>query len=50
MNAIRERFEHCGQPRNLHLFNVAAVGDGKGRGLGKLATKGLVTRYTFAWY
>ncbi len=49
VNAVRERFEHCGQPRNLHLFNVAAVGDGKGRGLGKLAVKGLVTRYTFAW-
>ncbi|KAK9909800.1 hypothetical protein WJX75_007599 [Coccomyxa subellipsoidea] len=49
VNAVRERFEQCGQPRNLHVFNVAAVGDGKGRGLGKLATKGLVTRYTFAW-
>lgn len=43
VTAVRERFEHCGQPCSLHLFIVAAVGDAKGRGLGKLAAKGLVT-------
>lgn len=38
----------CGQLCSLHLFNVAAVGDGKGRTLGKVAVKGLVTRCAFA--
>ena len=49
VNALRECFDRTGHPRNLHLFTVAAVGDGKGRGLGRLAVKGLVTQYTFAW-
>lgn len=49
VNAVRDRFDETGHPRNLHLYNVAAVGDGKGRGLGRLAVKGLVTSYTFAW-
>ena len=50
VNALRERFDRTGHPKNIHLYAVAAVGDGKGRGLGRLAVKGLVTQYTFAWY
>ena len=43
----RERFDRSGQPRDLHLFQVVAVGNGKGRGLSVLAAEGLVTRYTY---
>ena len=43
----RERFDRSGQPRGLHLFQVVAVGNGKGRGLSVLAAEGLVTRYTY---
>jgi hypothetical protein len=49
VNALRDRFNASGHPQRLHLYTVAAVGDGKGRGLGRLAVKGLVTHYTFAW-
>ena len=49
VDAVRERFDRTQHPSNLHLYVVAAVGDGKGRGLGKLAAAGLVTKYTYAW-
>lgn len=47
MPKCRERFDRSGQPRGLHLFQVVAVGNGKGRGLSVLAAEGLVTRYTY---
>jgi len=31
----------------MHLFQVVAVGNGKGRGLSKLAVEGMVTTYTY---
>ena len=49
VDAVRERFDRTQHPSSLHLYVVAAVGDGKGRGLGKLAAAGLVTKYTYAW-
>ena len=49
VDAVRERFDRTKHPSNVHLYVVAAVGDGKGRGLGKLAAAGLVTKYTYAW-
>ena len=49
VDAVRERFDRTQHPSNIHLYVVAAVGDGKGRGLGRLAAAGLVTKYTYAW-
>ncbi|KAK9817065.1 hypothetical protein WJX72_009007 [[Myrmecia] bisecta] len=49
LQAVRQRFDASGQPRNMHLFNVATGGDGKGRGLDVLAAPGLVASLTYAW-
>ncbi|KAK9845414.1 hypothetical protein WJX81_005954 [Elliptochloris bilobata] len=49
VNTLRERFDRSGHPCGLHLFQVVAVGNGKGRGLSVLAAEGLVTRYTYSW-
>ena len=49
VDAVRERYDQTRHPSNLHLYVVAAVGDGKGRGLGRLAAAGLVIKYTYAW-
>ena len=49
MDAVRSRYDKTFHPSNLHLYTVAAVGDGKGRGLAKLAAVGLVTKYTYGW-
>ncbi|KAK9806022.1 hypothetical protein WJX73_006283 [Symbiochloris irregularis] len=49
VNAVRARFDASGHPCNLHLYAVAAVGDGKGRGMCKLAVEGLVTKFTYGW-
>ena len=49
VDAVRHHFDRTAHPSNLHLYTVAAVGDGKGRGLAKLAAAGLVIKYTFGW-
>ena len=49
MDAVRSHYDKTSHPSNLHLYTVAAVGDGKGRGLAKLAAVGLVTKYTYGW-
>lgn len=33
VNAVRQRFDASAHPCDLHLYAVAAVGDGKGRGM-----------------
>ena len=42
--ALEERFLETGQPRNLGLLFAAAPGDGKDKGLNRLAHEGLVRR------
>ena len=42
--ALEERFLDTGQPRNLGLLFAAAPGDGKDKGLNRLAHEGLVRR------
>eukprot|EP00884_Botryococcus_braunii_P016506 jgi/Botrbrau1/3539/Bobra.341_2s0065.1 len=49
LEALRERFEKTGHPRGLRLWVVAPAGDGKGRGFGRLAAKGLVSQLVYAW-
>ena len=49
VDAVRSHHDRTAHPSNLHLYAVAAVGDGKGRGLAKLAAAGLVTKYTYGW-
>ena len=49
VDAVRDHFDRTAHPSNVHLYTVAAVGDGKGRGLAKLAADGLVTKYTYGW-
>jgi len=49
VDAVRHHYDKTSHPSNLHLYTVAAVGDGKGRGLARLAAAGLVTKYTYGW-
>ena len=42
--ALEERFLATGQPRDLGLLFAAAPGDGKGKGLNRLAHDGLIRR------
>lgn len=49
VDAIRQRFDKTGHPRQLKLFMVALVGDGKGRGMDALAVDSLVDSLVFAW-
>ena len=46
-----KNYQTPSQPRReaSATVQVAAVGDGKGRGMDRLAVEGLVTRYTYAW-
>ena len=46
-----KNYQTTSQPRRevSATLQVAAVGDGKGRGTDQLAVEGLVTRYTYAW-
>ena len=49
VKALRHRFDSTQHPQNLHVYAVAACGDGKGRGLDELAVDGLVSTATFGW-
>ena len=49
VDALRARFDATASPRSLGLLVVAAVGDGKGGGLGRLAAPGLLSRLIYAW-
>lgn len=44
LKAVADRFADEGQPRDLTLLFAAGQGDGKGRGLDRLAAPGLVSR------
>ncbi len=47
--ALRERYDATGHPQNLKLWVVAPAGDGKGRGFGQLAVRGLVGEMVYGW-
>jgi len=49
VEALRARHDATGSPRRLGAVVVAAVGDGAGRGLGRLAVPSLLARLTYAW-
>ena len=49
MDALRARWDATASPRGLGLLAVAAVGDGAGGGLGRLAAPGLLARLIYAW-
>lgn len=49
VNAVRKRFDETQQPRSMHLVQVAACGDGKGRGMDKWAAEGMVASMTYGW-
>ena len=49
VEALRARHDETGSPKRLSAVIVAAVGDGKGRGLGRLAVPSLLSRLTYAW-
>ncbi|WCR10786.1 acyl CoA:acetate/3-ketoacid CoA transferase [Paracoccus stylophorae] len=44
LKALADHFERTGEPRDLTLLFAAGQGDGKGRGLDRLAAPGLVRR------
>ncbi|GLS30281.1 propionate CoA-transferase [Mesorhizobium albiziae] len=44
LKALEQRFLETGEPRNLELVFAAAPGDGKERGLNRLARPGMVAR------
>jgi propionate CoA-transferase len=48
IEALRERFDATGHPRNLRVWVMAPAGDGKGRGFGRLAVKGLVSELVYS--
>ena len=43
LNAVRQRFDASGHPRELGIVVVASAGNNKGRGADVLAAEGLVT-------
>jgi propionate CoA-transferase len=47
--ALRRRFDSTGHPRGLSLLMVASVGDGKGRGMDRLAVEGLLEQVIYGW-
>lgn len=49
LQAVRTRYDTTQHPRNLTLIFVASTGDGKERGLNRLATRGLVSKAIYAW-
>ena len=49
MNAIRDRCDARGHPARLHLVQGVLVGDGRGRGQGRLAVDGLITSMVYSW-
>lgn len=49
LQAVRARYDATQQPRNLTLIFVASPGDGKERGLNRLATRGLVSKAIYSW-
>ncbi len=48
-DALRARFDATARPRGLSLLVVASVGDGKGRGMDRLAAEGLLAALVFGW-
>lgn len=49
LKALRARFDATQHPRNLTLLFVASPGDGKERGLNRLAVRGLVSKAVYSW-